>query len=1035
MATAQQQFQSIPSQLQQQQQQCRPHHRLRRRERMALLFFVGVALHLVSDDNLVIMVSSTSIMSDHSHDPESQHQLPHDATTRQQRRASKPLETTHDSASHTTHRGYPRGAAEALHDDALSQLPTLTSLRVGGILMNRQKKHSWDIIEDDNDVFLPWDSATASHAMNSRQRRCRRRRNHFNISKLLSVAAAASQNTCNATTNNNATDEISDISFTTLEVIEELMDRQAALATTSDHAMANKSIPTSILITNDNTTPTTPIIVNELEQQQQDENDTVVGAPPVQETTNTTVATAIEENANATIPDVEASSIPSPPPGEVDEEEDGEIGSVAVDYASRSAGAIILEKSHTFKGTSNLLNSDRDRYAIAPCQDKKYVVIGLSEDILVKTVKLANYERYSSHLKSFSIWGSQTAKEWVDLGTYEARFGLGEQSYDLIQPSWARYLKFKFLTHYGSEHYCTISQIKVHGRTMVQGFHEQWSESQAEEENEENNGEEAEEIYNADTNDLQNEDAETTETRASEQRTTEQVEDSPNQVESSMTPSEEQDSISEGGSSHSMRLKNESVNMVLDDSFKGDSALDNSSGTCDALQHVFSFGVHNDVLQSASFVLSSTSRIAQPSPSHTIPDIAKGAAFISRSKSSPATFSSHAQNLRDAAARSIGNSPLLSAAVERIQVVATALGDSLDINVSNLGRLTRKMHPDSENDKEAETVLASNGIVDSDKEQVVPTKGPENDASSDSNTESSSAASINTASDTDKASDSSRQQRQANEEPGSQQDVLQDLPPLVVHTLRRLPSSDCLQKLNFGEFQAKMAASRKGGSKSSGSSHAGNAIEPIFKTLTDQIKALQLTLSVHEHFTKSSISCYQRVMADLALEMESIRAINDARILKLERDIQELKSMSLLILFRNLAVGIALALKFLAGLVAKFMVRAEIDVPLQMLMTHLQQQAPTTLASTVCVLVLLVAVLPLRPRSRSSKQSKTAVGKRDQTDHCVKLCHKRNSVPGLVNETKGARIGEGLKKQEPSAVLAQESTSHPLLNQPRKAFG
>lgn len=43
-----------------------------------------------------------------------------------------------------------------------------------------------------------------------------------------------------------------------------------------------------------------------------------------------------------------------------------------------------------------------------------------------------------------------------------------------------RYLKFKFLTHYGDEFYCTVSQVKVHGSTMLESFQHEWQQSSAE---------------------------------------------------------------------------------------------------------------------------------------------------------------------------------------------------------------------------------------------------------------------------------------------------------------------------------------------------------------------------------------------------------------------------------------------------------------------------------------------------------------------------------------------------------------------------
>lgn len=179
---------------------------------------------------------------------------------------------------------------------------------------------------------------------------------------------------------------------------------------------------------------------------------------------------------------------------EEEEDPDNQTPKILVDYASKVSGAQILEKSPSLKGTSNLLTENTDRYAIAPCLDKKYVVIGLSEDILVKIVKLSNYERYSSHVKEFTILASQEypVKEWTDLGTYTALSKSGEQTFELKQAAWARYLKFKFLSHYGVEHYCTVSQIKVHGSTMLQGFHEQWIESEKEGLDGGNNGEDGE---------------------------------------------------------------------------------------------------------------------------------------------------------------------------------------------------------------------------------------------------------------------------------------------------------------------------------------------------------------------------------------------------------------------------------------------------------------------------------------------------------------------------------------------------------------
>ena len=92
-----------------------------------------------------------------------------------------------------------------------------------------------------------------------------------------------------------------------------------------------------------------------------------------------------------------------------------------INFASSSAGAIILDKSpSTAKGFSSLLDDDMDRYGISPCKEDKWVVIGLSEDILVSSIAIANYEKYSSLLKDFEVLAitSYPTEEWIRLGEY-----------------------------------------------------------------------------------------------------------------------------------------------------------------------------------------------------------------------------------------------------------------------------------------------------------------------------------------------------------------------------------------------------------------------------------------------------------------------------------------------------------------------------------------------------------------------------------------------------------------------------------------
>ena len=72
-------------------------------------------------------------------------------------------------------------------------------------------------------------------------------------------------------------------------------------------------------------------------------------------------------------------------------------------YASRDSGAVMLESSPSSKGMPNLLLDSKDKYAITPCQEQQWAVLGLSEDILVKKIIVGSHEKYSSLLKEFQV--------------------------------------------------------------------------------------------------------------------------------------------------------------------------------------------------------------------------------------------------------------------------------------------------------------------------------------------------------------------------------------------------------------------------------------------------------------------------------------------------------------------------------------------------------------------------------------------------------------------------------------------------------
>lgn len=140
-------------------------------------------------------------------------------------------------------------------------------------------------------------------------------------------------------------------------------------------------------------------------------------------------------------------------------------------YASASKGAKVLSFNKEAKGASNILNSDKDKYLRNPCStEDKFVVIELSEETLVDTIKIANFEHHSSNLKDFELLGSAVypTDSWDKLGNFSAANMKHAQSFALPEPRWARYLKLNLLSHHGSEFYCTLSFFEVYGVDAVE---------------------------------------------------------------------------------------------------------------------------------------------------------------------------------------------------------------------------------------------------------------------------------------------------------------------------------------------------------------------------------------------------------------------------------------------------------------------------------------------------------------------------------------------------------------------------------------
>ncbi|XP_057822351.2 SUN domain-containing protein 4 isoform X1 [Cryptomeria japonica] len=148
-----------------------------------------------------------------------------------------------------------------------------------------------------------------------------------------------------------------------------------------------------------------------------------------------------------------------------------ETGGGEYNYAAASKGAKVLAYNKESKGVQNILGRDEDKYLRSPCSaEEKFVVIELSEETLVKTIAIADFEHYSSKLKEFELLSSLVypTDNWVLLGNFKAENVKHTQRFPLKEPKWARYLKLRFLSHHGTEFFCTLSKFEVYGVDAIE---------------------------------------------------------------------------------------------------------------------------------------------------------------------------------------------------------------------------------------------------------------------------------------------------------------------------------------------------------------------------------------------------------------------------------------------------------------------------------------------------------------------------------------------------------------------------------------
>lgn len=111
--------------------------------------------------------------------------------------------------------------------------------------------------------------------------------------------------------------------------------------------------------------------------------------------------------------------------------------------------------------------------------------------------------------------------------------------------------------------------------------------------------------------------------------------------------------------------------------------------------------------------------------------------------------------------------------------------------------------------------------------------------------------------------------------------------------IEKYTSAKCLQSLNLHEFKSKFqprATKVKASGDPGGSSTTTSLkIEPIFKTLTDEIKALQVHTSIYDQYIVDMTSCYQQVLMAMVAEIQQLEKIQFIRMISIEKELEDIR--------------------------------------------------------------------------------------------------------------------------------------------------
>ncbi|VDM98906.1 unnamed protein product [Thelazia callipaeda] len=147
----------------------------------------------------------------------------------------------------------------------------------------------------------------------------------------------------------------------------------------------------------------------------------------------------------------------------------------ARNYASKECGAKVLFSNEEAENKNGVLNEkEADDYMRNPCEraEHKWLIIELCETVQPTYLQIANFELFSSGPQNIRISGSERypSNDWFALGDFIAENSREIQKFPITARSYIKFLRLELLTHYGREHYCTLSLIRLLGISMVDEY-------------------------------------------------------------------------------------------------------------------------------------------------------------------------------------------------------------------------------------------------------------------------------------------------------------------------------------------------------------------------------------------------------------------------------------------------------------------------------------------------------------------------------------------------------------------------------------